>query len=103
MMQISNLKLQSVNVTSRKWHSLLGQPKIGTILSQQDKELIILLHRRLLLPHHTCNPCTKPKKENQLAASIKQVKLHGGVLFEYHRAVVPIYWAVRPVRSLSTF
>ena len=25
-----------------------------------------------------------------------------GVLFEYHRTVVPICWAVRPVRSLST-
>ena len=25
-----------------------------------------------------------------------------GVLFEYHQAVVPICWAVRPVRSLST-
>ena len=25
------------------------------------------------------------------------------VLFEYHRAVVPFCWAVRPVRSLSTF
>ena len=24
------------------------------------------------------------------------------VLFEYHRAVVPFYWAVRPVRSLLT-
>ena len=24
------------------------------------------------------------------------------VLFEYHRAVVPFGWAVRPVRSLST-
>ena len=24
------------------------------------------------------------------------------VLFEYHRAIVPFCWAVRPVRSLST-
>ena len=24
------------------------------------------------------------------------------VLFEYHRSVVPIWWAVRPIRSLST-
>ena len=24
------------------------------------------------------------------------------VIFEYHRAVVPFYWAVRPVRSLLT-
>ena len=36
-----------------------------------------------------------------IGQNIKKVEIDRDVLFEYHRAVVPFCWAVRPVKSLS--